>query len=103
MNPNLENQNQAVCPKCQKASVVSHNGGQWCPLCGVFATPPKPRGTTGVEELPASHASPFLALAEEAERIAGLPRCASCFQPVEPGFGIYDDGEWTCGVCLGLC
>jgi hypothetical protein len=100
MSPSLENQSNASCPKCKKASVVSHNGGQWCPLCGEFVIPPDKTAARGDEE---SHSqpSPFLTLAREAERMAQMPRCASCFQPVDPDFGIYDDGEWTCGFCLG--
>lgn len=36
-----------MCPICN-TKTVEHNGGQWCPLCGVFTTPPDPRHTAHV-------------------------------------------------------
>src|SRR5262245_28037894 len=82
-----------MCPKCRITPTIAHNGGQWCPLCASFATPPDPGQTA---HIPDSHSSPERAAVAH----AGSPRCASCGQLVDIGAGVYDDGEWLCGHCI---
>src|SRR5262245_2400693 len=87
-----------LCPKCKTTATIAHNGGQWCPHCGAFATPPDPQLTKHIQT-PGPRQSPFLAPSSEGTR-AGMPRCCKCQQPVDILTGLYDDGEWLCGYCI---
>lgn len=89
-----------LCPKCKKTT-VAHNGGQWCPTCGAFATPPDLRDTAHIQSEQPPLRSPFLMLREEEAERAALPRCCKCLQPIDDlGSAVYDDDEWLCGYCI---
>ena len=81
-----------LCPKCKATKTVAHNGGQWCPLCGEFVTPPDFRDTKHIQTKQSTPSIP--------EVHGGTPRCARCMQPVDVCSGVYDDGEWLCGHCI---
>lgn len=92
---------RTVCPKCKRASTIEHHGGRWCTYCGRFASPPDQR------QLPSSTLREIRAPGKAALRFrpvtlgssAGM-RCSCCSQPMAPGDGMYDDGEWTCWGCV---
>ncbi len=53
MNPGEPcNPNVPVCPTCQKSDTVEHNGGQWCPTCGIFVIPPSPEIVAAIKSRP---------------------------------------------------
>lgn len=86
------------CPKCDKLSLIQHNGGLWCSICGEFVTPHVPTQTGDGARM--THGSPFLALGAQATRLTSLPKCGRCMQPVDTAAGVYDDDEWLCGFCI---
>jgi hypothetical protein len=90
----------ALCPKCNTTPTIPHNGGQWCPRCGAFATPPDPRHTKRSQDPEHSPPNPFQALQAAEAATAKMPRCYRCQQPVDIVTGLYDDGDWLCGNCL---
>ena len=85
--------NGLLCPKCRNINTIEHNGGQWCPNCAKFVTPPTSRH---------SHIQNFHRRnqnqASSSKTI--LNTCSCCGQKVCMGDGLYDDGEWICGGCL---
>ena len=98
--PGSQGSTGTICPRCKTTKTVPHNGGQWCPTCGAFASPPDPRHTAHIDTAQSEGNRPFLDLQAEAERLAAAPRCWRCQQPVDIGSGVYDDGEWLCGNCI---
>jgi hypothetical protein len=85
---------QVGCQYCGKASTIEHHGGLWCSNCGKFATPPNP------ELLPSNKAG-FVKATTGWERDQGIMAdCGWCHQHSDMTGGIYDDGEWMCGVCI---
>ncbi len=90
----------SVCPRCRKTETIAHNGGRWCPHCGAFAVPPDKSLTAHIPSTGSERDGAPLSLLRQQARQARAPKCPRCFQPVEPGFGIYDDGEWLCGACF---
>lgn len=88
---------ESICSRCGKASTIEHHGGRWCSNCGRFSTPPdhnllpsKQRRYQLTEES-ISRPSPSSAMTFE---------CGWCYQTMDMGDGIYDDGEWMCGACI---
>nr|WP_313657997.1 PIN domain-containing protein [Achromobacter ruhlandii] len=83
-----------VCPHCKAASTIEHHGGRWCTNCGRFASPPDPQllpsNQTGYREPPRTRR-------EDANTYA---MCGWCNQKGDMTGGIYDDGEWMCGLCI---
>lgn len=95
---------QVVCGRCRKSETIEHHGGQWCTNCGHFASPPDPG------QLPSLQAGftqqtrsrgPFSTLVARQQAQARLPTCGWCDQRTDMTGGIYDDGEWMCGGCIG--
>lgn len=88
---------EVVCNKCGGSKTIELHGGRWCSNCGSFATPPDP------DRLPSNQ--PGYREPSRRERFREAPRsqlvCAWCNQPEDMSDGIYDDGEWMCGVCIG--
>lgn len=86
---------QVVCPRCKKASTIEHHGGNWCSNCGKFATPPDatllPSRQPGYRE-PKQFTY---------ENNAHHAECGWCYKRTDMSGGIYDDGEWMCGECIG--
>ncbi len=84
-----------ICRRCGSSSTIEHHGGRWCVNCGSFASPPDPlllpSNQTGYRE--PTRASPV-----ESE---GNLVCDWCHQRSDMGDGLYDDGEWMCGACIG--
>ena len=84
-----------VCKRCHKASTIEHHGGQWCTNCGCFASPPDPK-------LLPSHKLGFEDRSrEDRDDYAIYSTCGWCHQRTDMTGGIYDDGEWMCGGCIG--
>lgn len=90
------------CQRCKKVSTIEHNGGQWCSNCGTFTSPPNPQQTpsnrAGFQDTPRTNHFMELMCAENARD--NLPVCGWCNQKSDMSDGIYDDGEWMCGVCI---
>ncbi len=86
---------QIVCPRCKKASTIEHHGGHWCSNCGKFATLPDatllPSRQPGYRE-PKQFTY---------ENNAHHAECGWCYQRTDMSDGIYEDGEWMCGGCIG--
>ena len=83
-----------VCPHCKKASTIEHHGGRWCSNCGRFAAPPDPK------LLPSQQYGYREAVRFDYEDVAIVSECGWCHQRTDMTGGIYDDGEWMCGVCI---
>ena len=86
---------QLVCPHCKKASTIEHHGGHWCSNCGRFATPPDPK------LLPSRQPGYTESKQFRYENNAHHAECGWCHQRTDMSGGIYDDGEWMCGGCIG--
>ena len=86
---------QVVCPHCKKASTIEHHGGHWCSNCGRFATAPDPK------LLPSRQAGYREPKQFTYENTARHAECGWCGQRMDMSDGIYDDGEWMCGGCIG--
>lgn len=84
-----------VCPNCKKASTIEHHGGQWCTNCGRFATSPDPK------LLPSNRKDYREPDKWAYEDSAIYSVCGWCHQKTDMSGGIYDDGEWMCGGCIG--
>jgi hypothetical protein len=83
------------CDLCHTANTIEHNGGRWCPHCGKFATPPDPA-------LEPSGRRKFGDQIDAPVKGFGSGQiCGWCHQPLDMYGGIYDDGEWMCGACIG--
>lgn len=83
-----------VCRYCKKASTIDHHGGLWCSNCGRFASPPDPK-------LLPSNQPGFV----ETEPVWGddggiIAECGWCHLKTDMTGGVYDDGEWMCGICI---
>lgn len=84
-----------VCRKCGKASTIEHHGGRWCANCGCFASPADPK------KLPSNEAG-YRELKQDGDYDSRLmAECGWCHQRTDMSGGIYDDGEWMCGNCIG--
>ncbi len=77
-----------LCPKRQTTQTIEHNGGQWCPNCAKFAVPPTLR-------------QPFTSYSKQKSWQPTFLTCSSCGRKSGMRDGLYDDGEWTCGACIG--
>jgi hypothetical protein len=81
-----------VCKRCRKRKAIELHGGRWCTNCGSFASPPDPR------LLPSNQPG----YRERVRETAGSRFvCGSCHQLEDMSDGLYDDGEWMCGGCIG--
>ncbi|MDN8617276.1 PIN domain-containing protein [Variovorax ginsengisoli] len=85
-----------VCKRCLKSSTIDHHGGKWCTNCGCFASPPD------LKLLPSRQAG-FEDRSRSRDDWDGgiIARCGQCNQRADMTGGIYDDGEWMCGHCIG--
>lgn len=83
-----------VCPHCKAASTIEHHGGQWCTNCGRFASPPDPK------LLPSNQKGYREPARTRRENTALYAVCEWCHQKADMTGGIYDDGEWMCGLCI---
>lgn len=94
---------EVKCPQCKKASTIEHHGGRWCSHCGRFAVPADPAllpsNQPGYRE--AHRPRSFTRLMGPDYEQARLPECGWCHQRSDMTGGIYDDGEWMCGLCVG--
>jgi PIN domain len=84
-----------VCKRCHKASTIEHHGGQWCTNCGSFASAPNPKLLPSLQPGFEDRSGK----AEEDYAIFSI--CGWCHQKTDMTGGIYDDGEWMCGGCIG--
>lgn len=84
-----------VCRRCHKASTIEHHGGQWCTNCGCFASPPD------ATRLPSRQPGFEDRARKTDEDYAIYSMCGWCHQKTDMTGGIYDDGEWMCGGCIG--
>jgi hypothetical protein len=84
-----------ICPRCQRPSTVALHGGYWCSRCGRYASPPDPA-------LLPSNQPGYVASRERypQESPSTASVCAWCNQARDMSDGLYDDGEWMCGVCI---
>ena len=89
-----------TCLHCGRASTVPHHGGHWCSNCGRFGRPPDPlllpSAQPGFTEQPRSNFE-----GGSGRGSAWQVVCGWCHQQVDMTGGIYDDGEWMCGGCVG--
>lgn len=83
-----------VCPHCKKASTIEHHGAHWCTNCGRFATAPDPK------LLPSNQKGYREPERDRYEDTAIYSVCGWCHQRTDMTGGIYDDGEWMCGLCI---
>lgn len=94
---------EVQCSHCKRASTIEHHGGRWCSHCGRFAVPPDPAllpsNQPGYRE--AQRPKSFTRLLGPDYQAARLPECGWCHQRSDMTGGIYDDGEWMCGYCVG--
>lgn len=84
-----------TCSRCRKSVTIELHGGRWCTTCGRFATPPDPR------LLPSNQPNYLEPLSQALQRASkSTLECAWCNQAADMADGIYDDGEWMCGLCV---
>ncbi len=83
----------ALCQRCKRASTIEHHGGQWCTNCGRYVTEPD------YKLLPSNQAS--YREPEKHKNSAIYSVCGWCHRNADMSDGIYDDGEWMCGGCIG--
>lgn len=98
-----------ICPSCRQNRTIELNGGRWCVNCGRYAVRPEaaqlPSNQPGYRE-PETLVSQtrggdgLRAKRWPSERAARLV-CGWCSVAGDMSGGIYDDGEWMCGECLG--
>jgi hypothetical protein len=86
---------EVVCCRCKRICTVELHGGRWCARCGCFASPPDPA------LLPSKQPSYVEPVPREIHSRAFALVCGWCNQPADMSHGIYDDGEWMCGGCIG--
>jgi len=105
VSPVVANVDQVVCPHCKKASTIPHHGGHWCSNCGRFATAPDPAvlpsNTPDFHRSQHRQGNPLSALISAELARSRLPVCGWCHLQSDMTGGIYDDGEWMCGHCIG--
>ena len=95
---------QVVCGRCRKSETIEHLGGQWCTNCGHFASPPDPSQLPSLQigsTRQMRSRGPLTRLVAQEAAYARLPSCGWCAQKSDMVGGIYDDGEWMCGGCIG--
>lgn len=80
------------CTRCGNLSLLSHNDGLWCQLCGEFVVDPDPRHTA---HLSTRRESGWESMGSRRTHV-----CGYCNRQEDMGDGIYDDGEWMCGQCI---
>lgn len=87
-----------TCRKCGKSTAIELHGGRWCSNCGSFASPPDP-------SLLPSNQPGYVVQSRHRGSVPETPKgqlvCGWCHQPDDMSDGIYDDGEWMCGGCIG--
>lgn len=86
-----------ICQRCKLPSTLELHGGRWCSRCGRYASPPDPA-------LLPSNQPGYIESRERHQHqhgSSGRPGvCAWCHQARDMSDGLYDDGEWMCGVCI---
>lgn len=91
-----------VCRRCSKASTIEHYGGRWCTNCGSFASPPDPDLLPSMQPGYRPPRSRYFSdPVRRVQRQISHPVCGWCHQRSDMTGGIYDDGEWMCGWCVG--
>lgn len=78
------------CPRCANATLINHNDGLWCAICGRFIVNPDPKHTAHLAH----------SVREHRQESTFTFSCAHCYQTVDMSDGIYDDGGWMCGGCI---
>lgn len=91
---------EVVCKRCQKASTIEHHGGRWCSNCGCFASPPDPLQLPSNQLAFSSHLRRAGSRVEAHEDSGIIAECGWCHRRGDMTGGIFDDGEWMCGVCI---
>ena len=87
----------STCSKCGRSSTIEHHGGRWCSNCGRFSTPPD------YDLLPSNQKRYHGGVGDHGRGGSYSPtthKCDWCYQSMDMGDGIYDDGEWMCGACI---
>jgi hypothetical protein len=84
-----------ICQRCKRPSTLELHGGRWCSRCGRYASPPDPN-------LLPSNQPGYIESRGRLDRVSpGIALvCAWCHQARDMSGGLYDDGEWMCGVCI---
>lgn len=85
---------EIICDRCKGANTIEHNGGRWCSICAVYSRPPDPLLLPSNQ---VGYRDPSR-VAHENFRLDQV--CGWCHQVSDMRVGIYDDGEWMCGVCI---
>jgi len=84
-----------ACRHCRTISTLEHHGGIWCSNCGRFASAPDPyqlpSNRVDFEDRSAHHDDRYVPLTAS---------CGWCHRRGDMTGGIYDDGEWMCGLCI---
>ena len=93
----------APCRHCRKVECVELHGGSWCANCARFSSPPDPKLLPSAQGLSAGQASSSWGSGGTGvfSRALSLPECEWCHQRCDMSGGIFDDGEWMCGDCVG--
>ena len=89
------NPEMVACERCKQSRTIELHGGRWCITCGSYASPPDPKLLPSNQ--PGFRESARTLLSDR----DGHPACGWCHQPSDMSDGIYDDGEWMCGSCIG--
>lgn len=91
----VEQPREDACKRCGKATCVEHLGGQWCSDCGYFSSLPDPK------RMPSQQPQYRVKKHDSYTYEPLMGTCGWCHQRTDMSGGIYDDGEWMCGGCIG--
>ena len=87
--------NEVVCIRCKESRTIELYGGRWCIRCASYASPPQP------ELLPSNRPAYKEPIRPQPDHAGVHLVCGWCYEPSDMSGGIYDDGEWMCGGCIG--
>ena len=93
----------APCRHCRKAECVELHGGSWCANCARFSSPPDPKLLPSAQGLGTGRESSSWGSGRPGvfSRVISLPECEWCHERCDMSGGIFDEGEWMCGDCVG--